>query len=237
MSPLTILYKGGRLPAWYQLTAAAQDTYQQAHVDLMLSIAARHRLQRLEGFRLLSPQGGWERFWIIQFPEITGAEAWIKAEVAPPYGRYGYYDYQLARPLLRDTDQMDNNQKETDATSHLAPFDGDPHQVPLLEVDESRVIACVFEWDSEPLAPDPPLDQLTAPYLAAGIPIRRLEGFQLVTPQADWQRVWLVELPDLTTAEGWLAAAAAAGQADSTLRAFQLTRPWAPAYFASWLAG
>ncbi len=109
--------------------------------------------------------------------------------------------------------------------------------MPLLTVDKSRVIAFVFEWDSEPQAPDPPLDQLAAPYLAAGIPIRRLEGYRLVTPQADWQRVWLVELPDLTTAEEWLEVAAATGQADSTMRAFQLTRPWAPAYFASWLAG
>ena len=54
-------------------------------------------MRRLEGFRLMGRQYHWERFWVIEFPTLDGAEAWIEAEIAPPYGLYGYYDYELAR--------------------------------------------------------------------------------------------------------------------------------------------
>ena len=97
-----ILYKGGRLPTWHGLTPEARDAYQQEHVDLMLSVAREHGLMRLEGFKLMAPQQSWERFWVIEFPTLTGAEAWIDAEMAPPYGRYGYYEYYTARHWGRD---------------------------------------------------------------------------------------------------------------------------------------
>ena len=48
-----ILYKGGRLPTWHDLTPAARDAYQQEHVDLMLSGAREHGLMRLEAFKLM----------------------------------------------------------------------------------------------------------------------------------------------------------------------------------------
>ena len=52
----------------------------------MLSVARDHRMKRMEGFRLIAPQERWERFWVIEFPTLEGAEAWIEAEMAPPYG-------------------------------------------------------------------------------------------------------------------------------------------------------
>ena len=71
-----ILYKGGRLPTWHDLAPEAQHAYQQEHVDLMLSVAREHGLMRLEGFKLMTPQDSWERFWVIEFPTLAGTEAW-----------------------------------------------------------------------------------------------------------------------------------------------------------------
>ena len=83
-SSVVVLYKGGRLPSWGQLTTAEQDAASQEHVDLMLEIGHEHGLKRLEGFKLVGPHKDWERFWLIEFPTMAGAEAWIEAEMAPP---------------------------------------------------------------------------------------------------------------------------------------------------------
>ena len=91
---IVVLYRGGRLPSWHQLRPDQQVAFQDEHVDLMLTVGARHGLQSIEGFRLLAPRGEWERWWTIRFPDLAGAEAWMRAEVAPPYGRYGSYEYQ-----------------------------------------------------------------------------------------------------------------------------------------------
>ena len=92
-----ILFRGGRLPEWHQLDEARRSDYERRHVDLMLSVADRHGLIGIHGYRLVGPRGSWERFWTIEFPDLAGAEAWMTAEAEPPYGRYGYYDYTLAR--------------------------------------------------------------------------------------------------------------------------------------------
>src|SRR5439155_10327808 len=92
-----VLFKGGRLPSWHLLSEAERTAAEQNHIDLMLSVEERHDMRRLEGFRLMGRQHDWERFWVIEFPTLDGAEAWIEAEIKPPYGLYGYYDYQLAR--------------------------------------------------------------------------------------------------------------------------------------------
>ena len=55
----------------------------------MLEVAGRHRMVGLEGFRLITPQQNWQRFWTIEFPTFAGARDWIEKE-APPYGRYGF---------------------------------------------------------------------------------------------------------------------------------------------------
>ena len=66
---VTVLFKGGRLASWHRLSPARRQAYEQEHVDLMLAIAKKHGMRRMEGFRLM----------------------------APPYGQYGYYEYYLAR--------------------------------------------------------------------------------------------------------------------------------------------
>ena len=69
---ITVLYKGGRLASWHRLSEAAKKAYEQEHVELMLTVAQEHRLQRLEGFRLIAPQGEYERFWAMDFPTLEG---------------------------------------------------------------------------------------------------------------------------------------------------------------------
>ena len=81
-----VLFKGGRLPSWYLLSDEERRAAEQNHIDLMLSVAKEHGMRRLEGFRLIGRQHDWERFWVIEFPTLDGAEAWIEAEIAPPYG-------------------------------------------------------------------------------------------------------------------------------------------------------
>ena len=106
---VVVLFKGGRLPAWHDLSPETRDAYEQEHIDLMLSVAREHGLRRIEGFRLITAQGPWVRYWVIEFPTMAGAEAWIEAEIRPPYGPFGYYEYELARPhqveLLRSVGQ------------------------------------------------------------------------------------------------------------------------------------
>ena len=99
---VVVLFKGGRLPAWHALSQREQDAFSQEHVDLMLEVSRRYGLMHLEGFRLLGPQDHWQRFWVIEFPSLAGAETWIRAEMAPPYGRYGYYEYHLARRAYQE---------------------------------------------------------------------------------------------------------------------------------------
>ena len=212
-----LLYRGGRLPAWYRLPAAEKQLIEQQHVDLMLAVAAARGLRRLSGYRLLAPQGAWERIWVISFPDLAGADAWIEAEMAPPYGAYGYYDYLLARPVAIPAGPP--------APEPASPMPGDPHQVPPLSVDRSRLTIFVFGWQDD------------GPVLAQTEPAGTLEAFRLLTPQKEWDTVWLVEQPTVVAAESWLEAAATAVQATETPCSFLLTRPWAPAYFAAWHAG
>ena len=121
-----ILFKGGRLPSWHRLSQKQKSEFEQRHVDLMLAVASQHRMRRLEGFRLIAPQGGWERFWLIEFPKISGAEAWMEAEMAPPYGRYGFYDYELARHILPEAD----SQGLSKSANQVTPLVEDPHTIP-----------------------------------------------------------------------------------------------------------
>jgi hypothetical protein len=70
-----VLFKAGRLASWHKLTQAERDATEQDHIDLVLSVAAEHGMRRLEGFRLIGRQHEWERFWVIEFPTLAGAEA------------------------------------------------------------------------------------------------------------------------------------------------------------------
>ena len=233
---VVVLYKGGRLPAWHDLTAEEQDAYSREHVDLMLSVAREHGMTRLEGFNLFSPIGDWARFWAIEFPTFEGAEAWIAAEMEPPYGRYGYYEYYLSRPL----------QRESLRSWVVNPPEPMPPPVrpalnPVLEVDTGSVIVVTFaRWLSG--ADAVPTDERgdaehveLMKYVGREHGLMRIEAYQLVAPQPDWHRAWIAEFPTLAGAEAWIDADLHPPHGRYTIKTYHLARKWAPEYFSGWV--
>lgn len=230
---ITVLYKGGRLASWHRLSEAAKKAYEQEHVELMLTVAQEHRLQRLEGFRLIAPQGEYERFWAMDFPTLEGAEAWIRAEMAPPYGAYGFYEYYLARSGLPDYCEG-----WAPRAGETVPQAGDPHEVPVLDVARDSVVVVMFErGETGQVAGEKPV---TKEYLEEMVVfchkhgLMRLECFQLLAPQAGWHHVWLAEFTAFESAEAWVQLEKGPGHGCLSERSFTLTRKWAPAYFAGW---
>ncbi len=233
-----VLFKGGRLPTWHALSPAARKEYEQLHVDLMLDIARRHQLLHLEGFRLLSPQDSYERFWTIHFPTTDDARAWIEAEMEPPYGSYGYYEYDLAVP--HRTQEL--NAWVTNPSPAPSSTDADPSQVPALSVDPNSLVVLRFErWRGEAFELNPPgRGETTAEEAARAVAqqhgLMRLECFALLGPRANWHRVWLGEFPDLAGAEAWIATWSQQPHGRHLQQHFHLTRKWAPHYFATWVS-
>ena len=232
-----ILYKGGRLPTWHDLSPTERDAYQQEHVDLMLSVAREHGLMRLEGFKLMTPQQSWERFWVIEFPTLTGAEAWIDAEMAPPYGRYGYYEYYPARHWGRGH----FSQWVARSPEPVAPAARDPHHVPTLEVDRSSVVALLFgrwrpeasEATSEMRGDTEHIERMQSVAREHGL--MRLEAFKLMGAQDAWHRAWVIEFPTLEGAEAWIDTEVLPPHGRYSQKAFYLARRWASEYFADWV--
>ena len=136
---VVILFKGGRLPTWHLLDEAHQADYERQHVDLMLSVSERHGLMGLHGYRLLAPLGDWVRFWTVEFPDLAGAEAWMEAEVEPPYGRYGFHDYSLARRWQPESLSWLPRRPEPPV-----PPDADPHVIAPLSADPSSIVVLAF---------------------------------------------------------------------------------------------
>ena len=234
---IVALFKGGRFPAWHRLTNAERRAHETTHVDLMLSVAREHKLERLEGFRLLTPQHSWERFWIIEFPSLDGVESWIKAEIAPPYGNYGHYEYDLARPWRPELVMPGL----TWSTPNSIASKGDPHHIPKLSVDRGSIVVLLFarhlpeseDKSSETLGDEAHLQRLRT--IARDHGLIRLEAFRLIHTRAEWDRVWIVEFPELAGAEAWLEAESSPERRRVITMETYLSRKWAPHYFASWV--
>ncbi len=228
-----VLYRGGRLPSWDQLGSTKQLTYQQEHVETMLAVAGEHKLQQINGYRLIAPRGAWERFWSIAFPGLAGAEAWMTAEVAPPYGRYGHYEYDLARRWRPESLNW-LPQRKIDASA------SDPRQVPSLGVDDdSIVVLCFSRWQrgSDEVSPGVRGDEQRRQRLrdvARSHDLIHGEVFRLVGSGRDGDLVWVLEFPDLAGAEAWINAEVEPPGGAYHERTYHLARRWAPAYFASW---
>ena len=235
---VVVLFKGGRLPSWHGLSQSEQETFSQEHVDLMLSVSRRFRLMHLEGFRLLGPQDHWQRFWLIEFPSLAGAEAWIQAEMAPPYGRYGYYEYHLARRAAQD--QFTDRTSRPPVGKSQASSE-DPHQIPSLRIDPTSLVVLSFrrwlpgaaELSTEERGEVEQVRRLKAVAQSHGL--IRLERFRLMAPQADWHEVCLAELPSFAAAEACMEVETALPYSSFVLLNMHLARKWAPAYFAQWV--
>ena len=50
----------------------------------------------------MGPQDDWHLAWILEFSEVSGAEAWIDAEVGPPHGHHSVRSFHLARRWAPD---------------------------------------------------------------------------------------------------------------------------------------
>ncbi|MXY47971.1 MAG: hypothetical protein F4Y38_01595 [Gemmatimonadetes bacterium] len=232
-----ILFRGGRLPEWHQLDEARRTDYERRHVDLMLSVADRHGLIGIHGYRLLGPRGNWERFWTIEFPDLAGAEAWMSAEAEPPYGRYGHYDYTLARRWQPEC----LNWLPRKAESPVTP-DADPHIIPALSADPSSIVLLAFggrhrgadAYDS---------DEQDEERWRRMREVSRDHGlfhgevFQSLGASDRGDYAWILEFRGLAGIEAWIDAETAPPLAAAQRHDFHVARRWAPEYFATWAAG
>ena len=235
---VVVLAKTGRLASWRQLESEERRKVEQAHVDLMLSVARNHHLRQMEGFKLIGPQERWERFWIIEFPDIVGAEAWIEAEMAPRYGLHGYYEYYLSRRWGRDHFATWVPNIPAPIT---VPSDADPNMIPVLEADRNSIVVLQFERMTAAAAALTPqqrhepehVEQMQA--IAREHGLMRLATYQLIDPQEAWHRAWVIEFPTLAGAEGWIDGETTPPHANHANKIFYIARKWAPMYFASWV--
>ena len=235
---VVVLYIGGRLPSWYALSAEQQESVSLEHVELMLSIAKKHRIMQLEGYKLMTPIGTWQRFWPIEFPDMEGAEAWIEAETLPPYGLYGHYEYYLARRWGKQ--YFDT--WVTNPPAPTAPSTGDPIFIPSLEEDKSSTVVLLFGRSQPGAAAVSSEERGDREYIAlmksvaAEYDLMRLEVYQLIGRQLDWHRVWVIEFPTQEGAEAWIEAETQHPHGQYANNAYHLARKWAPDYFARWMS-
>jgi hypothetical protein len=236
---IVVLLKGGRLPEWDTLPAQTKRAYEQEHVDLVLSVADEYKLMRLEGFKLLAPQGRWKTTWIAEFPTLAGAEAWITAEMAPPYGRYGCLEYYLARPY--GVDYFSNWLTRPRAV--VSPPAGvDPHRIPKLDIDRSSYVSLLFgrglpEYtDVTPEQRGDPEHIELMQSIARQHGLMCLDAFQLIAPQPDWHRMWVIEFPTLEGVQAWTEGETTPPHSRYALKSFHLARRWGPEYFSTWPA-
>tara|TARA_Y100000590_G_scaffold363284_1_gene420866 strand:+ start:13128 stop:13880 length:753 start_codon:yes stop_codon:yes gene_type:complete len=234
---VVVLYKGGRLPKWSSLTDKQQADYSKEHVDLMLSVAKKHGLKQLEGHKLLGPIGPWQRFWTIEFPTFEGAEEWISAEMEPPYGRYGYYEYYFSRRI-------------TDEFLTIAPVDkanSNPETVttptnnPILAPDyDSFIVICFERWlpGYDVIDPKERGDQDYHDLLktvASEYNLMRLEGYQLTEAQSEWHRVWIAEFPNIEGVKAWIDTGLQSPHNIYNSKQYYVANKWAPDYFTQWI--
>ena len=235
---IVVLFKGGRLPEWHDLSRADRDRFEQEHVDLMLSVGREHGLMGIEGFRLITAQGPFVRYWVIEFPTLAGAEAWIEAEMRPPYGAYGYYEYELAR--RHAVEQLATWPSR--ARPEIVPLTSAPHdRGPLAARTDSIVILLFGRWRPEAERVDATLrgdDEHNELMLgvARDRGLMRIEAFRLLAPKADYHRAWVIEFATLADAEAWLDAEVLPPHGRYSEKRYLLARPWAPEYFATWPA-
>ena len=232
---VVVLFRGGRLPAWHQLEKDQRLDYERRHVDLMLSVSECHGLIGLHGYRLLGPRGSWERFWTIEFPDLAGAEAWMSAEVEPPYGRYGFYDYALARRWQPECLAWLPRKSEPP----VAP-DADPRAIPPLTADPSSIVLLAFGGWCRGSDQDNPREHGGEERFGRLREVSRDHGlingevFRLLGTSVNGEFTWILEFPELDGAEAWIEAETAPPAGACLRHDFHLARCWAPGYFATW---
>ena len=237
---VVVLLKGGRLPTWHRLTPEERRGYEQEHIDSMLSVGHEHKMMRVEGFKLIGPQQPWDRFWVIEFPSMDGAEAWIEAGLEPPFAVHRYYEYHLSR---RWGSGYFSTWVTRPRTPAAPPADADPHHIPPLDVDRSSVVALLFgrglpEHDSTSAEVRGDAEHIELmKSVAREHGLMRIEAFSLIGPQPEWHRASVIEFPTLEGAEAWMEAEVQAPYGAYGRKTMLLARRWAPDYFDTWVQG
>ncbi len=234
---VVILFRGGRLPEWHRLDQARRADYERQHVDLMLSVASCHGLIGIHGYRLMGPRGSWERFWTIEFPDLAGAEDWMSAEAEPPYGRYGFYDYTLARRWQPEWLNWLPRKAEPQVTPGT-----DPHIIPVLSADPSSIALLAFGGRHRGADADDSVEQDEERWRRMRKVSREHglihgEVFRLLGASDHGDYAWILEFPGLAGIDAWIDAETAPPLAACQRHDFHVARRWAPEYFATWAAG
>lgn len=231
---IAVIFQSGRMPEWARVPQEDRRVIEQKHVDLMLSVAREHGMQQMQGFRLVMPQHTWFLFWVMEFPTLAGAEAWIKAEIEPPYGRYGFHQYHLAR-------RCETHPLSTPAEIPIVSDDANPHQIPVLKSDPDSLVAISFnrqlpaalDVDASVRGDEAHIESLRAVAREHGL--LRLEEFALITLQQDWRQVQIAEFASLEGIEAWVEAEGRPPHGSYARADYYLARKWAPEYVASWI--
>ena len=234
---VVVLFKGGRLPTWHRVSRSDQKEYEKIHVELMLEVVQKYDLIGIQGYKLLGPQKSWEKFWVIEFPTLDGATEWIKAEMAPPYGSYGNYEYHLAyRSIQHNHSQLVTHPRKIIKTENTI----DPNNLPNIREDKNSVLVLMFSR----LLPEHSLtsaeDRGDSEYLdrcsrsAKTHRLMSFEEFHLMSPQTDWHKVSITELPTLDAAESWIDSQTAPPYGSYFRKTILLARRWGPEFFSTW---
>ena len=193
---VVVFLKGGRIPSWYGLSPEQQDEYSVEHISLMKSVINKYKMITLEGYKLWSPVNDWKFFWTIKFPTFEGAESWIEAEMEPPYGRYGSFNYYLAR-------RIEHIGVNTDSKETKPRFIKDDLDHTNLKEDKTSVVVITFEMslpESDLVASDEYAHQRYIKNINSVTEehkLIRLEAYRLITPQSNWHTTVIAEFPTI----------------------------------------
>ena len=231
---VVVFLKGGRIPSWYGLSPEQQDEYSVEHISLMKSVINKYKMITLEGYKLWSPVNDWKFFWTIKFPTFEGAESWIEAEMEPPYGRYGSFNYYLAR-------RIEHIGVNTDSKETKPRFIKDDLDHTNLKEDKTSVVVITFEMSlpgSDLVAPDQNARQgyiKNINSVTEEHKLIRLEAYRLITPQSNWHTTVIAEFPTINGANAWIDLQENPSYVRFKTRTNYLSHKWAPEYFEGWI--
>ena len=231
---VVVFLKGGRIPSWYGLSPEQQDEYSVEHISLMKSVINKYKMITLEGYKLWSPVNDWKFFWTIKFPTFEGAESWIEAEMEPPYGRYGSFNYYLAR-------RIEHIGVNTDSKETKHRFIKDDLDHTNLEEDKTSVVVITFEMSlpvSNLVTPDQNARQgyiKNINSVTEEHKLIRLEAYRLITPQSNWHTTVIAEFPTINGANAWIDLQEDPSYVRFKTRTNYLSHKWAPEYFEGWI--
>ena len=161
----------------------------------------------------------------------------MSAEVEPPYGRYGFYDYALAR-RWRPEGLAWLPQKPEPPMVRGA----DPHTIPDLASDPSSIVLLAFggRHRGSGQADSGKHDEgrwRRMREVSRDHGLIHGEAFRLMGASDRGEFAWILEFPGLAGIEAWIDAETTPPMASCQRHNFHVARRWAPGYFTTWASG